>query len=129
MLKHNRSPKDIDVYAGEQLKKRRKELGMSQKALAESVGVTFQQIQKYEKGLNRIGASRLYDFCKVLKVKLSYFFKDIAYDSVTNSSHQLSEDENTTDIMDLILLFKQIKDDNKKKIILDLVRSLSEMTY
>lgn len=123
---YNRAPKDIDVFAGEQLKKRRKELGMSQKVLADMLGVTFQQVQKYEKGLNRIGASRLYDLCESLKTKPSYFFKEISYDIEENPSI-LSVAEGSDDnsvLISLIKMFESI-DDNKKKIILDLLKSLS----
>ena len=125
--KNNRSPKDVDVFAGEQLKKRRKELGMSQKVLAESLGVTFQQVQKYEKGLNRIGASRLYDLCEALKTKSSYFFKKINYDLSSNKSNILSVAEgisDTQDVLSLVKMFNSI-DDGNKKIILELLKSLS----
>ncbi|MDR0484920.1 MAG: helix-turn-helix domain-containing protein [Alphaproteobacteria bacterium] len=122
---HNRQPKDIDVFAGEQLKKRRKELGISQKALAEQLGVTFQQVQKYEKGLNRIGASRLFDICRVLKTKPSYFFKVLNYDS-SDILNNLTIAENnglSTEIVSLIKMFEAI-DENQKQIILDLLKSM-----
>jgi len=64
----------IDIHVGVRLKQRRALLGMSQTALADMVGLTFQQIQKYERGSNRTGASRLYEFSKVLNVPISYFF-------------------------------------------------------
>ncbi|MDR2007985.1 MAG: helix-turn-helix domain-containing protein [Alphaproteobacteria bacterium] len=126
---HNRQPKDIDVFAGEQLKKRRKELGMSQKVLAESLGVTFQQVQKYEKGLNRIGASRLFDLCKILRVKPSYFFKTLnfAYD-VNDSENNLVLAEGNSispELSSLIKMFESV-DETKKKLILDLLKSMVE---
>ncbi len=126
MNNYNRSPKDIDVFAGEQLKKRRKELGMSQKFLAEKLGITFQQVQKYEKGLNRIGASRLYDLCEALKAKPSYFFKEISY-GFTGAPDALAVAEGSEDshnIISLVRMFESIGD-SRKKIILDLLKSLS----
>lgn len=124
--KHNRSPKDVDIFAGEQLKKRRKELGMSQKVLAEALGVTFQQVQKYEKGLNRIGASRLYDLCEALKTKPSYFFKGMNYDLPDNSDILAVAEgiSDTYDVVEIIKMFSSI-DESKKKIIIDLLKSLS----
>lgn len=66
----------IDRLVGRQLRARRLELGLSQQRLAEAIGVTFQQIQKYEHGSNRVVASRLYDLAKVLHVSIEYFFAD-----------------------------------------------------
>ena len=66
----------IDIYVGGRLKEKRSSLGLSQDKLAKQLGLTFQQIQKYEKGLNRIGSSRLYELSKILKVKVSYFFEN-----------------------------------------------------
>jgi len=65
----------IDVHVGNRLRTRRTLLGLSQMALAEAIGLTFQQIQKYEKGANRMGASRLYDLSQVLGVDIDYFFE------------------------------------------------------
>jgi len=67
----------VDVYVGSRLKMRRSFLGMSQERLGQAVGVTFQQIQKYEKGANRIGASRLYQFAHLLSVGPAFFFDGI----------------------------------------------------
>lgn len=68
------SPHPIDIHVGQRVRLRRTLLGMSQERLGEAVGLTFQQIQKYERGTNRIGASRLYDLSCVLDVVVSYFF-------------------------------------------------------
>lgn len=67
----------VDVYVGQRLTLRRKLLHISQESLARYMGITFQQIQKYEKGQNRISASRLYDFSQLLKVDMNYFFQDM----------------------------------------------------
>lgn len=64
----------VDVYVGHRLRMRRKLLGLSQDDLGKEVGVTFQQIQKYERGVNRMGASRMWEFAKALKIPEAYFF-------------------------------------------------------
>ncbi|MBB4313731.1 helix-turn-helix domain-containing protein [Roseospira marina] len=70
-------PDPVDVYVGRRLRKQRVLLRLSQEQLARAVGVTFQQIQKYERGANRISASRLFDIAKVLGVPISFFFDHI----------------------------------------------------
>ena len=71
------APNPIDVYVGARVKMRRSLLGMSQEKLGELIGLTFQQVQKYERGLNRISASRLFDISKVLEVPISFFFEEM----------------------------------------------------
>ena len=73
-MKHG--PTQTDVLVGSRVRVRRLELGLSQTALANELGVTFQQVQKYEKGTNRIGASRLHAMARVLGVPVTYFFPD-----------------------------------------------------
>ena len=70
-------PSPIDVHVGSRVRLRRTLLGMSQEKLGEALGLTFQQVQKYERGTNRVGASRLYELTKVLDVDLAYFFEDL----------------------------------------------------
>ena len=67
----------IDVHVGSRIRLRRTLMGMSQERLGEAIGLTFQQVQKYERGVNRVGASRLFDLSKVLDVPVSFFFDDI----------------------------------------------------
>src|SRR5918912_216065 len=71
------TPNPIDVRAGTRLRLRRNMLGLSQEKLGEAIGLTFQQVQKYERGANRIGASRLHDLSRVLDVPVSFFFDDM----------------------------------------------------
>jgi transcriptional regulator with XRE-family HTH domain len=71
-----KQPKEVDAHVGLKIRERRKELGLSQTALAEKVGVTFQQVQKYERGVNRVGASRLAAVAKVLEIPIAYFFPE-----------------------------------------------------
>ncbi len=71
-------PNPIDIHVGSRVRLRRTLLGMSQEKLGEAVGLTFQQIQKYERGANRIGASRLYELSRILDVPISFFFDDMS---------------------------------------------------
>lgn len=77
MKRDVRTATEVDAFVGAKLKELRKSVKMSQTDLATRVGVTFQQIQKYERGTNRIGASRLWDFCKVFDVKPGRFFDGV----------------------------------------------------
>ncbi len=70
-------PNPIDVQVGSRVRLRRNMLGLSQEKLGEAIGLTFQQVQKYERGANRIGASRLYELSRVLDVPVSFFFDDV----------------------------------------------------
>ncbi|WP_372393765.1 helix-turn-helix domain-containing protein [Azospirillum sp. HJ39] len=70
-------PNPIDEHVGRRVRIRRTLLGMSQEKLGEAIGLTFQQVQKYERGANRIGASRLFDLSRVLDVPVSFFFDDM----------------------------------------------------
>ena len=78
-------PNPIDVHVGARVRLRRTLLVMSQEKLGEAIGLTFQQVQKYERGANRIGASRLFDLSRVLDVPVSFFFDDISADVSSQS--------------------------------------------
>src|SRR3954468_15891485 len=73
-------PNPVDVHVGARVRLRRTLLGMSQEKLGEAIGLTFQQVQKYERGANRIGASRLWDLSRVLDCPMSFFFEDMPAD-------------------------------------------------
>lgn len=133
------TPNPIDVHVGSQLKLRRIFLGLSQERLADELGITFQQVQKYEKGLNRIGASRLWDLAQVLGVSVAYFYENIDESSQNKSprkiSGQLSLSENpkefdmtvllNKDVRDLINAYLRISDPKVAKNILNLVISMA----
>ena len=72
-----RKPNPVDVHVGGRVRLRRMLLGMSQEKLGEHLGLTFQQVQKYEKGANRIGASRLFELARILGVNVQFFFEDL----------------------------------------------------
>jgi transcriptional regulator with XRE-family HTH domain len=76
MTVNKKKPNPIDIHVGSRIRLRRTMLGMSQERLGESLGITFQQIQKYEKGTNRVGASRLQNISSILNVPVSFFFED-----------------------------------------------------
>ena len=71
------APNPIDIHVGNRIRMRRNLLGWSQEKLGDLLGLTFQQVQKYEKGLNRVSASRLWDFSTVLSIPVSFFFEDM----------------------------------------------------
>ena len=73
-----RAANAVDRHIGVRTRERRLEIGMSQEALADLLGVTFQQVQKYEKGVNRVAASRLYELAKALDVSVGYFFEELS---------------------------------------------------
>ena len=82
-------PNPVDVHVGARVRLRRTLLGMSQEKLGEAIGLTFQQVQKYERGANRIGCSRLYDLSRVLDVPVSYFFEDMPSAVAASSPAQM----------------------------------------
>ncbi len=85
----NGQPNPIDKHVGNRIKSRRQLLGLSQENLAGMLGLTFQQIQKYEHGKNRVSASRLWDISRVLDVDIGFFFKDMEEETVKNSPKAL----------------------------------------
>ncbi|MCG5244188.1 helix-turn-helix domain-containing protein [Azospirillum doebereinerae] len=86
-------PNPIDVHVGSRVRLRRTLLGMSQEKLGEAIGLTFQQVQKYERGANRIGASRLFDLSRVLDVPVSFFFDDMPAEA---AAARVDDDEDGT---------------------------------
>ena len=84
-------PNPVDVHVGSKLRLRRTLLGMSQEKLGDAIGLTFQQVQKYERGANRVGASRLYDLARVLEVPVEYFFADMPDEVASQSPVRLRE--------------------------------------
>jgi transcriptional regulator with XRE-family HTH domain len=91
-------PNPIDVHVGSRVRLRRTLLGMSQTALAEAVGLTFQQIQKYERGVNRVSSSRLVDLANALNVTISYFFDEMSAGVSAQSPSELMRKNRRPDI-------------------------------
>jgi transcriptional regulator with XRE-family HTH domain len=107
-------------------------IGMSQERLGELLGLTFQQVQKYEKGVNRIGAGRLFDVARILGVPIDYFYENVAGQlggrgfSENESSPPVMEFVSSGEGLQLSLAFMRIKDPKVRKRVLDLVKSLAE---
>lgn len=129
-----KQPSSIDAHVGSRVRLRRMLIGMSQEKLGELLGLTFQQVQKYEKGANRIGASRLYDISTILSVPVQYFFEDLpASQGQKLNGHGLSEPDREPFVMDfvssteglqLIRSYTKVTDPRVRKRILELVKSL-----
>jgi transcriptional regulator with XRE-family HTH domain len=134
----------IDLYLGKRLRIARITKNLSQHDLAKKVGITFQQIQKYEKGLNRISASRLYKFVKILGVTFDFFFDGI--DSIMNQEDEENVDQinlslhegevdgvtidwDSKETIVLLRSYYSIKNDNARNKILDLVKIIDAQQY
>ncbi len=127
----------IDRHVGTQLRQRRALMGLSQERLAEQVGITFQQIQKYENGANRVSASRLYEFSKVLEIPVSFFFDNYGLSDNPPHAYGLSENEQAAfegqdDVMkrketlELIRVYYSIENPKLRKDLFKLVKSMAE---
>jgi len=105
-------------------------IGMSQEKLGESLGLTFQQVQKYEKGVNRIGAGRLFQVARILGVPITYFYEDVSSVSAgfgeDAASPPVIEFLASADGLQLSLAFMRIKEPKVRKRVLDLVKSLAD---
>jgi transcriptional regulator with XRE-family HTH domain len=132
-------PSPIDVHVGTRIRLRRTLLGMSQERLGEALGLTFQQVQKYERGVNRVGASRLFDLSRVLDVPISFFFDDMP-DKLTTSfgvppgrrSGGYAETQdgfgddtlNRRETLELVRAYYRITDPALRKRVFDLIKSM-----
>lgn len=124
-----RSPSPIDVHIGSRVRARRVLLGLSQEKLAEALGLTFQQVQKYEKGANRIGASRLLRIAGILNVSIDFFFEDAPGLPRTGPAEDgaVAAFMNTPGSDRLMRGFLHLKDDETRKKVVDLVEWLVTM--
>jgi transcriptional regulator with XRE-family HTH domain len=135
--KGSRRANPIDIHVGSRVRFRRMLLGMSQEKLGERLGLTFQQVQKYEKGINRIGASRLFDLAQVLGVSVQFFYDEapladarailpgLAPASDGPDEHSIVEFLRSRDGLELNRAFVRIADLKARRAIVDLVRSLA----
>jgi transcriptional regulator with XRE-family HTH domain len=140
--KGSRRANPIDIHVGSRVRFRRMLLGMSQEKLGERLGLTFQQVQKYEKGINRIGASRLFDLAQVLGVSVQFFYDDaplpesraVETDATAADDgqqqgradeHSIVEFLRSRDGLELNRAFVRISDIKARRAIVDLVRSLA----
>lgn len=129
------TPNPVDIYVGTRLREARLKRGLSQERVAEEMGITFQQVQKYEKGLNRIGASRLWDLAQVLGMPISYFYDNMdqkaqsksprKINSLHDSISSIGPETITPRDMELLRLFKKIRNETVIAGVFSLVRSLA----
>lgn len=133
-------PSPIDVHVGTRIRLRRTLLGMSQERLGEALGLTFQQVQKYERGVNRVGASRLFDLSRVLDVPISFFFDDMPESLAAAFGGQASgrrvagfadtqdgfadDTLNRRETLELVRAYYRITDPAVRKRVFDLIKSM-----
>lgn len=135
-------PSPVDVHVGGRVRLRRTLLGMSQERLGDALGLTFQQVQKYERGVNRVGASRLFDLSRILDVPISFFYDNMPEQigvsgggpsqpsrAVTGFSEQqaaFGQDSNQTskETADLVKAYYRITDTSVRKKVYDLMKSM-----
>ncbi len=129
-------PNPVDVHVGGRVRLRRTLLGLSQEKLGEAIGLTFQQVQKYERGANRIGASRLWDLSRVLDCPVSYFFEDMGEEvkaaSPRNLTDRTAEPEQgdadpmtKRETLELVRAYYKITDPHVRRRIYELAKSLA----
>ena len=133
-----RGPHPIDIHVGFRVRLRRNLLGMSQEKLGRAVGLTFQQIQKYERGVNRVGASRLFNLGRALDVPVSFFFEDLSAEAAGGGKRRargLSEAPASVlepdslskrETVELIRAYYRVTDPKLRKRVLDLLKALGK---
>lgn len=134
-------PHPVDTHVGGKVKSRRLMLGLSQEELAKSIGLTFQQVQKYERGTNRISVSRLSDISQALKVSMDYFLdgcaaaahgsgKRLAIKGVSDTPQALLEPDPMTkrDVLELVRAYEQIGTPALKKQLLEMAKTMAKAT-
>lgn len=127
-------PEPVDVHVGSRVRLRRTLLGMSQDKLGKALSLTFQQIQKYERGANRIGSSRLYQLSQILDVPISFFFDDMPAE-VTGKASGMAEGEKQSfevgqlsrrETLELVRAYYKIKDPTVRKKLFEMVKALGK---
>ena len=131
-------PSEMDIEIGKKVQTVRKLKGISQSDLADELDITFQQVQKYERGINRMSASRLYDFSKILKVSIGYFFEGYGEDFedvIMGDAMGMAESDAPTfehqpisnrETMDVMRAYYRIKNSGTRKRILDLIKAVAD---
>ena len=131
-MSDSKLPSGIDRVVGQRIRWRRRELKLSQEQLAELLSLTFQQVQKYEKGVNRVSAGRLFEIASVMGVPVNYFY-DGAENQLAEDHHRFAENGSAeqgprapvldAETLDLIAAFQKIGDDSLRKSLLNTVRA------
>ncbi len=130
-----KSPNPIDIYVGSRVRLRRMMVEMSQEKLADQLGLTFQQVQKYEKGTNRIGASRLYEISQILEVPVQYFFEGISEQVDVEEPDEFEEGGSAAYFMEFVCssegiqlnrAYHQIESQRTRRLVLDLIKGIAD---
>lgn len=122
----------VDLHVGGRVRMRRKFLGLSQTDLADSLGLTFQQVQKYERGSNRISASKLFEIARTLKVPVAYFFEGYGQNEAVEGFTESQSEQAvhgflmTTEGIEIAEAFPRIKNAKHRRKVMELVRTLAE---
>ena len=131
-LLETRAPNPVDLHVGARIRLRRRMQGVSQEKLADALGLTFQQVQKYERGANRVSASKLYEIAAALKAPVSYFFDGLADPTSNQTAEQGPSDEQTVhsflmtaEGLELAKLFPGLPRGRIRRRFLDLMRALA----
>lgn len=129
-MSENKTPSGIDRIVGQRLRWRRRELKLTQEQLGEKLGLTFQQVQKYEKGVNRISAGRLFEIAQALGITITYFYEGVdelmdnpATVSVHEDDHPPSLPVIDTEAMELVTAFQKIGDKSLRRSLLETIRA------
>ena len=128
-MSENKLPNDVDRIVGMRMRMRRRDLKLTQEQLGEKLGLTFQQVQKYEKGVNRVSAGRLFNMAKVLGVPVTYFFEGVS-DMLDGSSLAVAEAEAPPilpvmdmEAIELVSAFQKISDADLRKTLLATIQA------
>jgi transcriptional regulator with XRE-family HTH domain len=128
---NQRSANSVDSHVGSRVRLRRLELGLSQEKLAEQLGITFQQVQKYERGTNRIGASRLHQIALVLQAPITYFFEGASESALPRAGEQsplaLALSDPAT--VRLVRAFASIADPQLKQKAVGIIEAIADTTH
>lgn len=132
----NKTPDPLDIHIGIRLKQRRNLVGLTQSGLAEKLGIQYQQIQKYERGLNRVSASALFRLSKILKVPVDFFYDEFSQGDIPSEMKGFAEPSQTPfegenpmlrkETMNLVRAYYGIKDEGQRKKVFDLIRTMSD---
>src|SRR3954453_18888992 len=126
-----KEPQDVDRHVGSRVRMQRMAIGMSQEKLGEACGITFQQIQKYEKGMNRMGASRLHQIACILQVPVEFFYEGAPAEagsggltSADRSTRSMTDFLGTSEGLELVKAFMAVKDAKVRRRIIALTRAV-----
>ncbi len=125
----------VDAHVGSRVRLRRTLLGMSQEKLGQAIGLTFQQVQKYERGANRIGASRLYELSRILDVPVGFFFEEMSRETTGQmglgeaSAAAFAAPTLDRENLELVRLYQRISDAAVRRRLLDLARAIADAYF